>query len=134
MHVMSADTQKTPRKRTAEEVYRHIEEWDMDHEPALRTLRNQLPWKDWLVVDFLRYWYGIGVIALVVFMVLGLAMQYNVSDLIGVLELFVLAVAMAILGFLGYMILWPEGGLTRGDRIGRGAQRLVRRKRRRRFE
>ena len=131
---MSAETRKAKRRLTPEEVYKHIEESDMDHSTAMRTLRNQLPWKDWLIVDFLRYWYLIGVMALIVLLVLSLAMEFGVSDLLGRLELFVLAVVIAILGFLGYRILWPEGGLTSTKTVKRAVRQFLPRRARRRFE
>jgi hypothetical protein len=134
LHVMSAETRKGARKPMPEEVYRHIEESDMDHKAAMRTLRNQLPWKDWLVVDFLRYWYATGVLALLVFTVLGLASEYGVSDLRGVLELLAIAVVIAALGILGYRALWPHGGLTSREMVIGRAHRILPKKRRERFQ
>ncbi len=131
---MSADRRKARRRRTPEEVYRHIEENDMDPSSAMRILRNELPWKEWLVVDFLRYWYAIGVMVLIVFLVLGLAMEYRVSDFLGVLELFLLGVMIAFLGILGYRKLWPEGGLTHDQTVRKRARGILPRKKRRRFE
>ncbi len=106
----------------------------MDPSAAMRTLRNQLPWKDWLVVDFLRYWYAIGVMALIVFILLGLRMQYHVADPLGILALLILGIVIAILGFLGYRKLWPEGGLTATQTVKKRARGFLPRKKRRRFE
>lgn len=103
----------------------------MDSSTAMRTLRNELPWKDWLIVDFLRYWYAIAVIALIVFLILSLARQYHVADVLGIAELFFVAVIVAVLGFLGYRLIWPEGGFTKKDTPRKRLRGLLGRKRKR---
>jgi hypothetical protein len=132
-HATSAEGQKKKsRNRPEEEVYRHIEKANMDTPQALRTLRSELPWRDWILIDFLRYWYIIGVLALVVFLTLGVAEAYHVRDPLGVIILAVVGATVAGLGYLGYRVLWPQGGLTRLEVLSKILRRI--RRRRRRFQ
>jgi hypothetical protein len=128
---MSAE--KSDRTRSAkakDELYKEIQNPEFDSARALRKLRNELPWKDWLMVDFLRYWYIIGALALEGFLTLELARIYHVKDVLGILSLGFIALAVGIIAYVGYSILWPSGGLTRLE-----AQKKILRKfrRRRRF-
>jgi len=129
LHVMSDE--RTDKDRKAD-IYRHIEDTDMDTPMAMRTLRRELPWKDWLLVDFLRYWYLIGVLVLEGFVLLTVAFAYNVDDGLGIFLLLLLAIGILYLAYRGYAFLWPEGGLTRLDRQKVKARRAM--GRRRKFE
>jgi len=116
LHVMCAKIvpKKTERERR-DEVLRSIEDPRMDDSEAVRVLRKHLTWKDWLVSDFLRYWYGIGVLAAFVFTVLGLAEAFHVRDTVGVFFVLACGVFVLVLGFYGYRLLWPEGILTKRE-------------------
>jgi len=127
LHVMSDERTNKDRKA---DIYRHIVETDMDSSMAMRTLRKELPWKDWLLVDFLRYWYLIGVLVLEGFVLLSVAFAYNVDDGLGIFLLLLLAVAILYLAYRGYVFLWPEGGLTRLDRQKVKTRRAMGRRRR----
>ncbi len=116
MHVMCAKIvpKKTDREKR-DEVFKRIEDPDMDDHEAVRVLRKHLPWKDWFMSDFLRYWYGIGVLMAFVFTVLGLAAAFHVSDAVGAIFVLACGVGVVLLGYLGYRLLWPEGVLTRRE-------------------
>jgi len=116
LHVMCAKIvpKKTERERR-DEVLRSIEDPRMDDSEAVRVLRKHLTWKDWLVSDLLRYWYGIGVLAAFVFTVLGLAEAFHVRDTVGVFFVLACGVFVLVLGFYGYRLLWPEGILTKRE-------------------
>lgn len=129
MHAMSAEKQSTKAgRRPKEEVYARIDEAHAEPATAMRALRSELPWRDWLVTDFLRYWYLVGVLALLVFVTLGIAQMYHVRDLLGDAALGVMAVVTLVLGYIGYRVLWPQGGLTRIETLRRALRRMRRRR------
>ena len=117
MHVMCAKIveKKTERERR-DEVLRSIEDPGMDDSQAVRVLRKHLDWKDWLVSDLLRYWYGVGVFAAFAFTVLGLIDAFHVRDAVGAFFVLACGVLVLALGAYGYRLLWPEGILTKRER------------------
>ena len=72
----------------------------MDDEIALRILRSKMTWREWLVYDFLRYWYGIGGLALLTFSVTYVAWEYHVRDALGLAVLAAGGFTLAALEFL----------------------------------
>lgn len=86
------------------------------------STRRKVPdWRTWLLFDYVRYWYAVGVILLLVF---------GVGDLVRVLQpltpaeaiaLVLLSVAIVFLGILGYAILW-----RRDSRVARWARDVSR--------
>lgn len=131
MHVMSdegpRDDEDARKDKWRVDLY--ADEADMDEEESARFLRAQMSWRDWVIYDFLRYWYAAGAFALVCFLALGLA---NLLEPVGTLE--VVAITLALVGMialevLGYMAIWPEGMHT--NRIS--VRRVVRRWRRQLF-
>ncbi len=116
MHVMCAKmvAKKTERERR-DEVLRSIEDPRMDDSEAVRVLRKHLAWKDWLVSDLLRYWYGVGVFAAFVFAVLGLIDALHVRDAVGAFFVLACGAFVIALGLYGYRRLWPEGILTKRE-------------------
>lgn len=82
-----------------------------------RIARKHLPWKDWLLAEFLRYWYWLGVLALTVFGLMDLASRYHVRDTLGIGLLAALFILLLALEIKLYICIWPEGSLTRfGDK------------------
>lgn len=69
--------------------------------------RDRMPaWKTWLLQDYARYWYGFGVILL---LVLGVAELARLGAPLGSLQiagLFLLGVVVIAAGFAGYVALW----------------------------
>jgi len=91
----------------------------IDDEVAHRILRNKMTWKEWLLYDFLRYWYGLGALALVVFSVSYISWRYHVRDPGGLAALAIGGFALVVLEFLLYMAIWPKGMFTQGWPAGR---------------
>lgn len=119
---------RKPRK-TKEEVYKHIQETEMEDTQALKVLRNELPWKDWILTDFLRYWYWLGVFALDIFLVLELTRRYHVDDALGAALLAAVFLAIAGIAFMGYHKVWIEGPFTKAEAVKRVPGKLMKRRR-----
>lgn len=64
------------------------------------------PWRTWLLHEFARYWYGLGVLAVLVFGVAEVARLGAPLEIMEVLGLFLLSVAVIAGGFVGYVMLW----------------------------
>lgn len=130
MHVMSAEKDKDRRPAGAKEIYSQLDRGEVEPAKAVWLVRKKLTWKDWLVVDFLRYWYLVGVLAFEAFLGLELIIDLHIGGFLG--SLFVIAAlsAIAYLAFRFYRYLWPEGALTRLEE----RPPLRRKKKRRRFE
>ena len=99
----------------------------MDDEITLRILRSRMTWREWLLYDFLRYWYGLGAFALLAFSVTHVAWVYHVKDALGLAVLAVGGFALAALEFALYRIIWPRGPFTAGWPAGRRLRILLRR-------
>jgi len=129
LHVMSAD--KKPGRTASEKraaAYRPFDEGeDMPEEQAVKILRKHLPWKDWLLVDYLRYWYGLGALALDVFLPLHIARSYHVRTAPWILALFLLLAVLLYLEIRMYQWLWPSGVETRIEAARRALRRAFRR-------
>lgn len=96
-----------------EEIQNRIEKTDIDKETAVRILRSELSWKDWILQDWLRYWYGVGALALDVFIVLWLLLSFNLRDILGILMMLVMLAILVVVEIKGYRLLWPGGVLSR---------------------
>ncbi len=111
-HVMSdEDSEKGSSRERKQKLYDHIESTQMDSSRAMRTLRKELPWKDWFLIDFLRYWYWIGILFLEV-VVLSFAIMFHVHDILGILAFIAISIGVLYLGYRGYVLIWPLGGFT----------------------
>jgi hypothetical protein len=121
---MSAD--KKPGRTASEKraaAYRPFDkEEDMPDEQAVKILRKHLPWKDWFLADYLRYWYGLGALALDVFLPMQVARWYHVHTASWILALFLLLAVLLYLEIRVYQWLWPSGVRTRVE-AERGALR-----------
>ncbi len=98
----------------------------MDDEIALRVMRSKMTWKEWLLYDFLRYWYGVGALALLTFAVTHVAWEYHVRDALGLAVLAVGGFALAALEFVLYRAIWPRGAFTQGWPAGKRLRMAVR--------
>ena len=71
------------------------------------STRDRTPtWKTWLVQEYARYWYGLGVILVLVFSVAELARIGAPFGAIQVVGLFLLSIALVAAGLAGYVALW----------------------------
>ncbi len=100
---------------------------ELEDSRALRIVRTHLSWRDWLLYDFLRYWYGIGALALLVFSVMHIAWAFGVDDPLGLAALAVVAVLIAAAEVVLYLAIWPHGAFTEGWPLTRKLARLRRR-------
>lgn len=114
MHVMSADkkTVKTASEKRAAAYRPFDQEEDLPEEQAVKILRKHLPWKDWLFADYLRYWYGLGALALDVFLPMQIARWYHLRTAPWILALLLLLAALLYLEIRAYQWLWPSGVKT----------------------
>lgn len=119
------------KRPTKEEVLKSIEDPTLDDEQALRILRRDLSWKDWVASDYLRYWYVLGVLALDVFLLMTVARVFHLNDAVGIAILVGAAVLLVVAEVMGYTFLWPENALTLRSPLGRYLRRRRREKRRR---
>jgi hypothetical protein len=99
----------------------------MDDEITLRILRSRMTWKEWVLYDFLRYWYGIGALALLCFSVTYISWRYHVHDVAGLAVLAVGAVVLIVLEVLLYRAIWPGGAFTVGWPAGKRLRMVIRR-------
>lgn len=100
---------------------------EFDAEAALRMRRSHMTWREWVLYDFLRYWYWIGALALVAFFLMQVSWMYHVKDAMGLSGLALFAMFAIALEFYVYKSIWPEGGLTEGWPAGRRLRRAFRR-------
>ena len=71
------------------------------------STRNRTPtWKTWLLQEYARYWYGLGVILVFVFGDAELARVGGPFGAIQIVGLFLLSIAVAAGGLAGYVALW----------------------------
>lgn len=99
---------------------------ELDNEAALKIHRKKMGWREWVLYDFLRYWYWVGAIALVAFFVTQISWMFHVKDLLGLSVLAVAALAMVVLEAFAYRGIWPEGVYTEGWPAGRKLRRAFR--------
>jgi hypothetical protein len=98
---------------------------EMDDETALKILRGKMTWEQWFLYDFLRYWYGVGALALVAFSVTYIAWRYHVDDPVGLSVLAVGGFALIVLEFFLYKAIWPMGAFTQGWPAGRRLRKAI---------
>ena len=95
----------------------------LEDEAALRLLRKNLTWKDWIVRDFLRYWYWLGAVAFDAFIPWAAWDYFGLWEGYGIVLFLVLLLVLFSLELALYFRLWPEGPWRTSNR----------RRRRRRF-
>ncbi|MBU1915340.1 MAG: hypothetical protein ABIE25_00425 [Thermoplasmatota archaeon] len=110
-----------------EAAYRALEEdSDLPEEQAVKLVRKHLPWKDWLLADFLRYWYVLGCLALDVFLPLRIARWLHADSAYSILGLVVLLLVLVYLETRTYIWIWPSGVKTRIETQRRAFRRAFR--------
>ena len=88
----------------------------LDDEQIRRLARKHLPWKDWILADFLRYWFWLGVLGATTFALMDLARMFHLRDALGIATLAALFFAVVVLAAMLYVRIWPNGILTRFGR------------------
>jgi len=73
---------------------------------ATFTNEGTPPWKTWLLQDYARYWYGLGLILLLVFGVAEFARLGAPLGSLQIVALFLLGIVVIAAGFAGYVALW----------------------------
>ena len=87
---------------------------------VVRLLRSNMPWRDWIFNDLLRYFYGIGAFAFNIFVILEIARINNIGDSGGILLLSLAFILLLVFEFLLYKRIWPQGILTGSEeRVGK---------------
>ena len=109
MLAMCAKKLPRPPPERKREIDDRIKTSNIDDETAVRLLRRDLSWRDWVLRDFLRYWYGAGAFTLDAFLIVWIHQDYRVRDIIGITGLIILAFTLAILEVFLYRRIWPGG-------------------------
>jgi len=87
---------------------------------VVRLLRSNMPWRDWIFNDLLRYFYGIGAFAFNIFVILEIARINDIGDSVGILLLSLAFILLLVFEFLLYKRIWPQGILTGSEeRVGK---------------
>ena len=88
-----------------------------DAKAEVRRRRADAPWLEWVLEEFARYLYGLGVVAILIFVPLQMADSWLPSGGPPAVDPAVVAglavtfeIAAALLGFLAYRFLWHETG------------------------
>ncbi len=102
-------------------------EEELDTDAAARRRRERMTWKEWVLYDFLRYWYWVGALALVAFFLMQVSWAYHVKDAAGLSGLALCAAFMVAVEFYVSKAIWPDGVLTEGWPAGRRVRRSLRR-------
>jgi uncharacterized membrane protein YdcZ (DUF606 family) len=87
------------------------QEWDIDEQLKPALLRRDRGWRDWLLRDYLRYWYFMGCLFADVLIVMEVWRNIDIGLSTSV-PLIVLT-ALVIGEFLGYLSLWGNNGKWR---------------------
>ena len=129
MHVMSDEDR--PRKKTEKPTKEQLElytvEAGMDEEETARFLRSSLRWKDWVVYDYLRYWYAAGALLLDGLLLLTMADGLSPIDGLDGLAIAVTCLGLVLLEAFVYLLIWPRGLFTDGISVRRMFKRWLRR-------
>jgi len=81
----------------------------VEDEAAMRLLRKKLSWEDWLLRDFLRYWYWLAAMIIDVFVPWGAADFFGLWEGFRAIVVFVVVIALLAGEVRLYFFLWPEG-------------------------
>ena len=129
MHVMSDEDQ--PSRKTARPTKDQLElytvEADMDEEETARYLRSSLRWKDWLIYDYLRYWYAAGALLLDGLLLLTMSDGLSPIDWLDGFAIAATGLGLLLLEALGYVLIWPRGLFTDRISVRRALKRWLRR-------
>ena len=115
------------RRRSREVVEGAVRDRGTTDRKAVIVMRAHSTWNEWLMYDFLRYWYGVGALAFAGLLVMAIAQEWHVKDAAGILGLAVLAAAVIAGEAMIYWRIWPQGPFTEEWAIRRNMRRLLRR-------
>lgn len=127
MHVMSEHQPRSEETydERRDKVLKQLEDGEISDSAALRMMRAGLPWRDWLLHDFLRYWYILGAITLDATVVLWIAQNLDAGKAVIAVAVIVAFVAVGAVCVYGYIRLWPEGPFTKWKKSRRRLRRLL---------
>jgi len=94
-------------QRKRDEIREQTEDQNLSEEEITRIMRAKMPWWDWFVHDYARYWYVLGAIALDAFLGLWLVQAQNLTDSLGIVFVMAVLVAIVAVEVLGFFRLWP---------------------------
>jgi len=94
-------------QRKRDEIREQDEDQNLSEDEITRIMRAKMPWWDWFVHDYARYWYVLGAISLDVFLVLSLVQAYNLTDALGLVSVIAVLAAILAVEILGFLRLWP---------------------------
>jgi hypothetical protein len=80
----------------------------LDDEQVKRLTRKHAPWSDWIVHEYLPYWYWLGVLSVNVFFLMDVAQRYDVSDLSGRAGILLAFIAFTVAEYFVFAKLWPD--------------------------
>jgi len=109
LHVMCARKLSREAEEGRSDIDEKIRMADVPDQAASRMLRMELPWRDWVIRDLLRYWYALLVLAADAFLVLTLLYTFNIRDILGIMALLILVAALVALEVRIYRWIWPGG-------------------------
>lgn len=129
MHVMFDDGQpdRDIPKVSKGQLELYTEEADMDEEEAARFLRSHLGWKDWVLYDYMRYWYVAGALLLDGIVLLTVADGLEPIDWLDAIAVILTCVGLVLLEGLMYILIWPKGMFTDRVSVRRAFKRWLRR-------
>ena len=99
----------------------------MDEEETARFLRSSLRWKDWVLYDYLRYWYAAGALLLDGLLLLTMSDGLTPIDALDTLAILVTCLGLVLLEAFVYVLIWPRGLFTDGISVRRSVKRWMRR-------
>jgi hypothetical protein len=77
-----------------------------------RLTRKHAPWSDWILGEYLQYWYWLVVLAADIFLVMDLVQRYHVRDSIGLVLMIFGFVAAVYAEYLLFLRIWPAKALN----------------------
>jgi hypothetical protein len=80
----------------------------LDDEQVRRLTRKHSPWSDWLLNEYLQYWYWIIVLAINVFPLMDIAQRYHVRDFPGIAGMVSAFIAATAVEYFAFVKIWPE--------------------------
>ncbi len=106
------------REKRREKVAEAKEDETLADDQVKRIARKHLPWSDWIMGEYMQYWYWLIVLAIDAFVLMDISQRYHVRDSLGVLAL-IGAFTGAVFGeYLVFIKLWPESAVFK-SRWGR---------------
>lgn len=114
---MCAHQPQRSSRTTKNEKRERLAEIRMDEslsdEQARRLTRKHAPWSDWIVHEYLPYWYWLCLLAVDVFFLMDVAQRNDVGDLAGIAGIVSVFFALVVGEFLLFAKIWPHNPLSR---------------------